>query len=556
MTDVHSKKQVRSILASIANPLVKYMEGVRLSKRIGDVKMVEQYAFKFLQTLIGLSDDLLKGETEQSKIILDFWNEERSYYDNLGWLFEHLSSKKVVSMLLPYVELKMKATKKKLAQIKHGLDIVNKIKIHDDAKHELLVKLHQLRMDTTLLLQEVHDQEVGETWKFAQGKELPDLITKVKSYCTWRLNLLEKPRSLSDVESLRNTKSLIEKVFPDRLGNLGDLFTALTLFCEEHDCRDGNIVFFSNENADQFFARGFAIATHLFQHGSEENLDYLYRTLIRYASVQKESADAKVIEDMLRAYLLWKFGQSVQSLHLASLEKILKSYNAVSIIPTELKESAVVELLVLGKIEVVDSLLSLMKMELSSVAMKRAVRKIRLLMSEQLGRTGPFERNIFSNYSYNSGEPKDTLVSKEVNEAMVLCQRIDSIQSYFEKGKPKVEDIPASNLPVDYSGGRVMLFKFRGKDFLRVLNAKRAEMHSEIVQEFASELKNLGFAEYPNQAGGGYIGFFKADSAKSVEAHWIIDDESGDYGECNKALAKSIVEQQFPGVKVITKAAR
>ena len=136
-------------------------------------------------------------------------------------------------------------------------------------------------------------------------------------------------------------------------------------------------------------------------------------------------------------------------------------------------------------------------------------------------------------------------MSKEFKEAVDLNQRIYYLSSYLISGAPSVESIPDSDLETNYCG-KILLFKFEEKNFLRTLSGTEGDMHSEIRDKFSREIKSFGFAKSPNETGGAHIKMEEAE--KKIK----IYDRSEDFGECDKEVAKELVQGNFPDWIVTT----
>ena len=130
-------------------------------------------------------------------------------------------------------------------------------------------------------------------------------------------------------------------------------------------------------------------------------------------------------------------------------------------------------------------------------------------------------------------------MSKAFKEAVELNQRIEYLSNYLVSGIPCVESIPNSDLETTY-WGKILLFEFEGKKFLRTLSGTGGDMHRDIREKFSKEIKSFGFAKSPEEIGGAHIKM--EENEKKIK----IYDRSEDFGECDKEVAKELVQANFP----------
>ncbi|MEK6857271.1 MAG: hypothetical protein AABX39_01650, partial [Nanoarchaeota archaeon] len=121
----------------------------------------------------------------------------------------------------------------------------------------------------------------------------------------------------------------------------------------------------------------------------------------------------------------------------------------------------------------------------------------------------------------------DAVKKGKLEEAIESRLRLKAFDRYKAEGLT-IESLPEVDLLEKYSG-KILVVEFQGRTFL----SSGGNMHEEIYNKFIREVKLMGFShEGVQEKGGTHIGF----DEKSGER--IIYDTSGQYGECDKEVAR------------------
>jgi hypothetical protein len=195
--------------------------------------------------------------------------------------------------------------------------------------------------------------------------------------------------------------------------------------------------------------------------------------------------------------------------------------------------------LIAGEIQLADSIREIVGWFRDSILIGQATDSILAIIDQKLVDSNKFSDELLSRWSYSSSSNKETFMSKAFKEATELNQRIGYLSNYLISGIPSVENIPDSDLETNYRG-KILLFEFEGKKFLRTLSGTGGDMHRDIREKFSKEIKSFGFAESPNEIGGAHI------KIEETEKNIKIYDRSEDFGECDKEVAKDLVQRNFP----------
>jgi hypothetical protein len=111
-----------------------------------------------------------------------------------------------------------------------------------------------------------------------------------------------------------------------------------------------------------------------------------------------------------------------------------------------------------------------------------------------------------------------------------------------------VEDIPEVDMPDNYSG-KIIIADIKGRKVLRGDMRGRSYMHKDIEEQLQDDVRMRGFTSYVSVEGGAHL-------SQNEDGSIRISGDSGDFGECDKDLAKQLVSNYFPGKEVIAESSR
>lgn len=117
--------------------------------------------------------------------------------------------------------------------------------------------------------------------------------------------------------------------------------------------------------------------------------------------------------------------------------------------------------------------------------------------------------------------------------------RLKSFEAYRENGLGS-EEIPVVDIREGYSG-KILLVSFNDKVYVR----SGGSYHKDILNSFEQEVGFSGIDSYVEEEGGAHLRF---EDGNRIYIH----RDSVDFGECDKALAKKLVQEAFPDHTVRT----
>lgn len=159
----------------------------------------------------------------------------------------------------------------------------------------------------------------------------------------------------------------------------------------------------------------------------------------------------------------------------------------------------------------------------------------------------PTEQDFEDAKSHYREQLDESIKKGDVRQSIDSRRRLKSLDMYMQNGL-NVEDIPEVAMPDNYSG-KIIIADIKGRKVLRGDMRGRSDMHKDIEEQLQDDVRMRGFTSYVSVEGGAYLSQNKDGSIK-------ISGDSGDFGECDKDLAKQLVSNYFPDREVIAESSR
>lgn len=553
-TKVRSLGEANKILSFIQDPLSRYYNGIVFGGLLGNVRMIRNYSYKFIKTLISVPfitflDNPFseRGSVEPSRYVAIFkkiW--EKS--DSISWILKELSLQRFEELFVSYVEFKKQLTQDSMKALIQGIDfLISSNTISDETKNKFLPILYIDLLSSLIEEEQVNDSYVEQAYKFNKSYKKSGTMRKlIKEYCEKRFELLKSPKNSSHIKNSEKMISLFTLVCPKELDKIKPYIIASDLVVSNWSHRlSDDFRFTKNDSIADYAETAYGFIESIHSNGGE------WKSLVYWFVEKLDEHDFNFRKPSLKihceALLYEKFSEPISpTSDLESIKRTLK-YVSVDKFDKVGRIRYVTRALIDGHIEFADVLRKLFAVEFDQEMLdvvKTQLETKLITPTSSLSRsTGVFE-------SFSSMPSMDSEIKGDLIQALLLQQRIDAVQDYFDKGLPNVEDIPVSDLRGGYMG-KILLLDFQGKIFLRI-NDGREDMHRDIHKKFDQELKQMGFLGYAEVKGGAHIRL-ESDRQNSQKKFWLIDGHSEDYGECDKKVAKELVQGQFPGMEVVTR---
>jgi hypothetical protein len=530
-----SKTNAENLLENILNPLVKAYEGIKIGLELHKEKMVQKYAILFFQALM----------LQPKEKILALYEEMHNdpYFKFLDYLPQRLFQ----DTLLKYLEFVADILKKdQIKFIRQAIESLDKKDIK--GKKAIVNKLYHMEMKVIVSKNLLEDYSVSLISSYAKKVNDTELVSSVDSYCERRILSFQNPTSLEDVKDPDSFWKLIQEINHSEKDAIKALIVATDVLMRRSTMGDKNELSIKYNDILKFYKPAYKIAVQLFAK-EKSNLAYV-GNILKEAGVQKTYSKKPEARIMAIAYV--EFMLNHNHLHVKWIEEVgkwLAVYNLDKDMLDLISKPVIEKLLAQGQIELADTVSKFTGYKIPEDSVEKAVLVILMERANLMKEVNSFSEKLLDKYSLKRYSSDKDLRSEEFGKSIELTDRIDRVRAYFQHGLPKIDDIPVSNLADSYSG-KILLATYESKVFLRTLNGTGGDMHRQILESFSKEIQRMGFAGSPNENGGAYI------RMSASEKSCVIKDRSEDYGECDKNIAKEIVQQQFPDWTIVTEAAK
>lgn len=329
------------------------------------------------------------------------------------------------------------------------------------------------------------------------------------NYLQRRLAGVQNPTSTEDF-NMDNLFALAHTYELPQDGELTDLYLATNFFVSRWGFSADKLPKRTEENEEQAMEKGWEIAQKLWENTNESrglgNLINNEKFQARYSSDRTAKAIAKsvVAETLKGSYGIERARQLVDTYGLSGLKRVAGQGISAN--------------LEAGRYQSAQQIAELFGVEITDRVYDKA--------------RGTLERKA-----------SDAAKSGKMDEAIETKLRLKAFDQYRTDGL-NVSALPEVGLSEKYSG-KILLVEFQGRTFLR----SNGEWHKDIYEAFSREVDLMGFSGRPREKGGAHIGF-------NDYGERTIYDKSEDFGECDKDVAKSLVQKAFPDQTIVARPAR
>lgn len=522
---------ITDLLDRISDPLVKAFESIRVATQNKDKTLIESNTLVFIRTLMTLGED---------KRLIDLLKEASDPFIDY---FRNVSKEVLPRLIIDYANFRLQMNVKPVDGINSIISLVRHDKEIDLlVKENILQKLYHMRIDFIIESKLSSDSSIKENLIYAKDKKDKELLKKIRKYCSLRLKQIQKPSSIDAMKDVQIFWELISEISPKQKPKVEKIILTTDVLMRRHTWGENKFPCVKKEDVSNYIDTAIGVSIRLFKK-QKKDLWFVYNLF-------KDNEDQTIVEKypilktMIEAFCLEVFNSKR---HLDSFNKckdLLLRYE-VEISDKKSVEDSIVNLLINGEIELADSIREMMGWFRDSILIEKATDSIIAIVNQKLIESNKFSDELLSRFSYSSSSKKETFMSKGFKEVVDLNKRIGYLSNYLISGISSVESIPDSDLETSYSG-KILLFEFKGKKFLRTLSGTGGDMHRDIGEKFSKEIKSFGFAEQPEEIGGAHI------KVQENEKKIKIYDRSEDFGECDKEIAKDLVQSNFPDWIIIT----
>lgn len=518
-------KSITELLNRISDPLVRAFESLRIAKQSQDQSKIESRAISLIENVMLLGED---------KRFIELINEYPSdpFLDN----FSNIPKKILPKLLISYADFRMGMSVKQLEGIHATIQFANQEDVDVEVKNSVLDRLYHTEIDFIIDTKIYPDENIINIFEYAKAKKNKALLKKVAKYCNIRLKSLEKPNSSDNLKDIECFWKIIQQVLPKKIQRAEELILATDILERRQTWGDNKFPSITRSDITVSMPLAVTIAVYLYSK-QKKDLQFVYNLL-------KDNEDAELIKEhhhlpkMIESFVL-EILKTKQTKDAFGCCRVILKNNCLKLQSKKVLQEVMLDLLVKGEIELADVVRDIMEWERDKKIISKAINIISKNISQKLLETSKFSNDLLSRWSYSFVSETKKLKSKEFEEAIALNKRVEYLEDYLQKGLRSIKSIMESNLNDEYSG-KILLLDFQGSKFLRTLVGTESDMHSDILEKFNKEIKQLGFMNYPKPQGGAYIRINK--DQKTI----LIHDRSEDFGECDKEITKSIIQRGFP----------
>lgn len=516
---------ITDLLDRISDPLVKAFESLRIATQNKDKSLIESGTLVFIKTLMLLGND---------KRLIDLLKEASDPFLNY---FKNVQKEILPDLIIDYANFRLQMNIKPVDGINSIIYYISDEKdLDSEAKENILQKLYHMRIDFILKSKIPSDSDIKGNLKYAKSNKDAELLKKIRKYRDMRFKQLQKPNSTDELKDVQSFWELVGELSPKQKQKVEKIILSTDVLMRRQTWGDNKFPSIKKEDVGTHIDTAIEVAIHLFKK-QKKDLWFVYNLL-------KDNEDQTIVEKypvlktMIEAYSLEVFSSKNGLQSFEKCKDLLRKYE-VEISDKKSAENSIVDLLVNGEIQLADCIREMMGWFRDSILIGQAIDHIVITMNQKLIDSNKFSDELLSRWSYSYSSKKETFMSKAFKEALELNQRIEHLSKYLISGTPSVDSISDCDLETTY-WGKILLFEFEGKKFLRTLSGTGGDMHRDIREKFSKEIKSFGFAEHPEEIGGAHIKM--EENEKKIK----IYDRSEDFGECDKEIAKELVQRNFP----------
>ncbi|MBI2151299.1 hypothetical protein HYU21_01070 [Candidatus Woesearchaeota archaeon] len=493
--------ELEALVDQIPEPLTRAREGMQQFSP--DSEQIAKYSELYIRVLMG-------GENRAKR---EFNDKDSHASDPATKAFKILSPEKRTELGQQYLQWRLDFMSEETSEgaLRQAASLAKEIGL--ETQVSVIAKPHVHSRFTSL---EDASGKTDETAiNLATVAKTLGLVDKTReiatNYFQRRLERIQNPNSTDDFE-MTNLFAFADVYGLSKDGELTDLYLATSFFADRWGSAYDKMPKITEENEREVMQKGWRIAQNLWQNSSNvKGLAKLIRNekfKAEYSSNKTARAIAKnvVAETLKGSYGIDEVKSLVDAYKLSGLKKIIGEG-----ISANLQE---------GHYQTAQQIAEGFGYNITDGMYVKA----RAVLEEKV-----------------SGAVKD----RKLEEAIEARLRLKAFDRYRAEGI-NIESLPEVDLPERYSG-KIILVEFQGRTFLR----SGSDMHEGICDAFRKEVKLMGFSRgYVQEKGGAHIGFNK-DSGDRV-----IYDKSEQYGECDKEVARQLVQKTFPDQKIVAKPVR
>ncbi len=512
-----------AVLNKITDPFVRAQEGMRIGKKLNDAGLIERSALQFVKNILIQPSETLKKLFEDAN------------RDPFEAYFLALPKDEFSALVEQYAEILLQTGA--VDKIFWTIRLAKKSTSEQTERQRLLKKLYEHAMSA--MDKTANKWFILEILQYAKDSSDAQLLTRVRSFYEACVCRLRDPKTIDDLSKLEYLWNLNAVINPAESEMLSRLIVASSILSYQ-PC--GNTIPRATaENTAEHIDIALEFALLLLNRAQRG--EYLYN-LLRHDECKKRSSTDRRMRQLASAYIAWNLAHSTDH-SLASVLKCTEIIGSYGLRAKNFFHAATgrIELhLAAGRIELADKTAKLFKTRPTRAMIETAILKIEREMRAQLIKAESFSETILSplTYKYSSSDGE---VLESFSKAVALQERIDAVSRYGKSGLASLKELPQTNI-TQSTNGKFLVFEYAGTTFIRTYYKKNDSMHADINRGFRAEIRQAGFADYPEVQGGAYI------TMNQQEKVCVLSEQSGDYGECDKDLAKKILAEQFADWKI------
>ena len=495
--------ELEALVDQIPDPLLRAREG--MDRFRSDSEQSEKYSALYIQTL-------MNGEDRTKR---EFRDDDAYGSDPTTQAFKGLSEDRRAEIGKEYLQWRFDSMSEETSDgaLKQIASLAKEIGLES---HVSTIAQPYVN-DRFASLQDVSGKTDETAMKLAGVAQTLGLVDETKEAATQyfqrRLEGIQDPTS-TDAFGMTNLFSFANTYGLSQEGELTDLYLATSFFAGDRwGFAADKLPKVTKENEREAIQRGWQIAQNLWQNtGSATGLGKLFRNekfQSEYGSDETARAIAKgvVAETLKGSYGIEEAKSLVETYNLSDLNEIVGEG-----IRANLQE---------GNYQVVSQI------------------------GEVFG-YGVTDEMYDTARATIERRASDAIQEGKLEEAIGSKLKLKAFDDYRANGLD-IESIPEIDIPEGYSG-KVLVLQFQGRNYIRTLPRGRS-MHSDISEAFGRELSLRGFSGWAEEMGGGDFYWDKSGQG-------VISGESGDYGECDKELARGLVQKAFPDKTIVAHQSR